>query len=211
LYKVNILDNIVAHKFGVQMNKKILTIIMLITLPIIIFADVNNGWTPLHDAIYNGNTKKITKLITKDSVTKESKAGVTPLHLAVKMRQLGTVQKLIDAGADIDAQDKSGQTALHYALAQRLNKIAKILIKKDADMDLGNNSGITPLHQAAYKGDTDMVQYMIDNGATVDVKNKQGTTPCQLSFIKQNMSTTSLLQQYTKLPCGIKSLKKGVK
>ncbi len=185
-------------------------LLLCLILPILIFADKRNGWSELHQAIYNGNEQKISKLISKENITKRSKAGITPLHLAVKMRQQDTVEKLIKAGADVDVQDNIGQTPLHYALGQRLNKIAKILIKHDADMDLANKYGITPLHQAAYKGDTDMVQYMIDNGATVDIKNKQGSTPCQISYTKQNAGTTSLLQHYTKFPCGI-NMKKGIK
>ncbi|MDD5406036.1 MAG: ankyrin repeat domain-containing protein [Sulfurovaceae bacterium] len=185
--------------------KKLLVVLLL---PLWLLADSINGWTPLHQAIYDGNTKNIDKQSTKYNIEKASKAGIRPLHLAVKMRQLDTVEKLLNKGADIDAQDNNGQTPLHYAIGQNQTKIAKLLIAKEADMDIKNKYGITPLHQAAFKGDTDIIQYMIDNGATVDVKNKQGVTPCQLAFAKQNIGATSLLQHYSKIQCGIKVLPK---
>ncbi len=181
---------------------------MILILPLWVFGDNVNGWTPLHQAIYEGNQKHINMQLNKHNMEKASKAGIRPLHLAVKMRQTQTVEQLLSKGADIDAQDNNGQTPLHYAIGQNQTKLARLLINKEADMDIPNRYGMTSLHQAAFRGDTDMIQFMIDNGATVDIKNKQGATPCQLAYAKKNIGATSLLQHYSKLPCGIKTLPK---
>jgi uncharacterized protein len=181
---------------------------IVLILSLWLIADNINGWTPLHQAIYENNAKNIDIQSNRYNLEKASKAGIRPLHLAVKMRQIRTVEKLLNRGADIDAQDNNGQTPLHYAIGQNQTTIAKLLIIKEADMDIPNKYGMTPLHQAAFKGNADIIQFMIDNGATVDVKNKQGVTPCQLAFAKQNIGAASLLQHYSKLPCGIKVLRK---
>ncbi len=164
----------------------------------------DNGWTPLHHAIYDGNVTRIKELVKSDHdlIESPSKAGIAPLHIAVKLRQPDTVKLLVENGADVDVQDGNGQTPLHYAIAQNLRETAIYLIIHEADMDIMNNFGITPLHQAAYTGDTKLVQFMLDNGASVDLRNQNGHTACQMAFAKRNLGVSSLLLLYTKFPCG---------
>jgi len=100
--------------------------LIILFLPLLAVGDNINGWTSLHEAIYAGDTKKIDIEINKrQNIEKSSRAGIAPLHLAVKMRQMDTVEKLLNKGADIDIQDNNGLTPLHYAIGQKTDKNCK--------------------------------------------------------------------------------------
>jgi len=63
-------------------------------------------------------------------------------------RQVETIQCLLDAGADINAQDKNGASPLHRAVRTRCAAAAKRLLERGGDAKLKNKSGSTPFHLA---------------------------------------------------------------
>jgi hypothetical protein len=81
-----------------------------------------------------------------------------PLHYAADGRpggpdwyeqsQLKTIRLLLDAGAEIDAQDKNGATALHRAVRTRCSAATQLLLKAGANPTLKNKPGSTPFHLA---------------------------------------------------------------
>jgi hypothetical protein len=63
-------------------------------------------------------------------------------------RQVGTLRRLLGAGAHIDAQDKNGATALHRAVRTRCAAAVEFLLHAGADPRLKNKPGSTPFHLA---------------------------------------------------------------
>lgn len=63
-------------------------------------------------------------------------------------RQVKTIAALLDAGADINAQDKNGATPLHRAVRTRCAAAVKHLLKAGAEPTLKNKPGSTPFHLA---------------------------------------------------------------
>jgi hypothetical protein len=82
----------------------------------------------------------------------------TPLHYAADGyivgpawdadRQVETIRRLLDAGAEINAQDKNGATPLHRAVRTRCAAAVRFLLKTGADPLLKNKPGSTPFHLA---------------------------------------------------------------
>ncbi|MFO0808921.1 MAG: ankyrin repeat domain-containing protein [Gemmataceae bacterium] len=82
----------------------------------------------------------------------------TPLHYAADgyidgpvwnaKRQVSTLRCLINAGAEIHAQDKNGATALHRAVRTRCAAAVRFLLKAGADPALKNKPGSTAFHLA---------------------------------------------------------------
>jgi ankyrin repeat protein len=178
-------------------------IILPILFTVLLQADNTNGWTDLLQAIYDGNMTNVEKLIDSEiDIETKSKAGISPLHMAVKLRQFEIVKMLIEHKIDINTEDGNGLSPLHYAIGQNRVKIARYLIVHGADMDQKNNYGATPLHQAAYTGNSEMVQFMLDNGAKADIKNNNGSTASQVAFAKRNFGVANLLSANSGLPCG---------
>jgi ankyrin repeat protein len=80
-------------------------------------ADINHpGWTPLHYAATNGNTKIVKMLLDESAyIDAESPNGTTPLMMAARYGSTEAVQLLINEGADIHLKNQLGLTALNFA------------------------------------------------------------------------------------------------
>ena len=96
--------------------------------------DVNakddNGWTPLHFAVYYGHKEIVELLIAKGAdVNAKDKNGWTPLHLAAENGRKQVAELLIAKGADVNAKDKNGWTPLHLAVDGGHTEIADLLRK----------------------------------------------------------------------------------
>jgi ankyrin repeat protein len=63
-------------------------------------------------------------------------------------RQVKTIEVLLAAGADVNAQDKNGAAALHRAVRTRCSAAARVLLESGGDPTLMNKSGSTPFHLA---------------------------------------------------------------
>ncbi len=164
----------------------------------ILIADKINGWNILHNAVFENDyniTKNILNLKEID-IDAKSKAGISPLHIAVKNRNLKLVKLLLRNKADIDIQDNNGLTPLHYATGQKRYKIVKYLILHGADIDIKNRYGITPLHQAAFSGDLKTVEFLIQAGADIWTKNNLGATPYDLAKAKKREQIANYILNY---------------
>ncbi|MBC6412135.1 MAG: ankyrin repeat domain-containing protein, partial [Hyphomonadaceae bacterium] len=87
------------------------------------------------------------------------------------------VTALIDAGADIEAQDKDGRTPLYQAAFLGKAETVAALIKAGADVNARTKYSQTPLHKAHGAG---MVAALIEAGADVEARDKWGKTPLRV-------------------------------
>ncbi len=71
----------------------------------------------------------------------ENPAGKAPLQVAM-------IRRLLQAGANINAQDKNGATPLHRAVRTRSAAAVQCLLAAGADPLLRNRAGSTPFHLA---------------------------------------------------------------
>lgn len=152
----------------------------------VLFADSENGWNELHKAVYEQNISKVTQIIKsqKIGIDSKSKAELSPLHMAVKQRDLEIVKFLVESGADVNIQDGSGFSPLYYAVVQNLFDISKYLLKHEANPNLQNNIGNAPLHQIAFKGKFELMDLLLENGANPNLTNNNGLKP--LHFAQKN-------------------------
>lgn len=89
---------------------------------------------------------------------------------ATKSGNYASLQKLIEAGANVNAFHKDGITALHEAINIENTKIIRLLIKAGANCELKDESyGWTPLIRAVNKESLEMVQLLVEADADVNV------------------------------------------
>jgi hypothetical protein len=118
------------------------------------------GDTPLHLAAA-GYRVEIARLLLAaggDPNSCSNHRRSRPLHYAVDgrpgvsgwepKRQLETVQCLLEAGAEIHAQDKNGATPLHRAVRTRSAAVVGHLLKAGCDISIRNKPGSTAFHLA---------------------------------------------------------------
>ena len=101
--------------------------------------------------------------------------GTRLLHWAAGMRELGVVQSLLKAGADISALDGDGRTALHIA---RDEAILSILVRNHGAaaglLDLAAHNGRTALMDAVRAGRKACAHVLLAAGAQAQARDADG-------------------------------------
>lgn len=126
-------------------------------------------------AIVAGNTNKVFSLLNADTNLANARAGVyygrTPLILAAAQGSAANVDKLLRAGADINAQGDTmlsmnvGLTALEAAIADNHPDVVRLLLDKGADPNIQSHTEGGALHYAFSRHQADLVKLLLDHGA----------------------------------------------
>jgi len=125
-----------------------------------IFHWIYAGDTALHLAAAGYRVELVRLLLAAgadpNSTMNHRQSG--PLHYAADgymngpawnaKRQVMTIECLLGAGAEINAQDKNGASPLHRAVRTRCAAAAKCLLEEGSDATLKNKSGSTAFHLA---------------------------------------------------------------
>lgn len=107
-------------------------------------------------------------------VNAETKAGNTPLMLAVRSDLLKTSKSLLRRGAEVNDQDIFRKTALHHGCDNENENVELIqaLLDAGADKNKADTLGATPLALACNKGHAGIVKLLLERGAAVNRPGK---------------------------------------
>lgn len=112
---------------------------------------------------------------------------------------VGAVDALIEAGADLNVENSHGYTALTIAASNSKPNtvtIVKMLLKAGADIDMPRSSGDTALGLAARNANIDLIKLLLDWGADPYVKNYKGKTVFDIA--QCHPSVKKILDDYMK-------------
>jgi serpin B len=127
----------------------------------------------------------------------------TPLHQAAQRGDVGEVQALVAAGADVNAKDRRGRTALHVAALEGKQGVVQLLLAQGADVKAKDSGGCTPLHLAAWRSRRDVVELLVAGGANVNDTDNAGLTPVEYAARCGSFGVVELLvAKGAKLPAG---------
>jgi len=170
-------------------------------------ADVNakngDGWTPLQYAASRGHKEIVELLLAHDADVNiggegnmtaaeyamqnnhmeifqlliSKGADISPLHVAISMKDEAKVKSLIEDGADINKLTPGGLKPIRRAVFTGFKSAVELLIANGADVNDKSNWNWTLLHGAAENGYKDIAEFLIAKGAKVNVKDGAGRTP----------------------------------
>jgi ankyrin repeat protein len=105
--------------------------------------------------------------------------GWTPLHLAAFFGHPAAAERLLQAGADLQAisQNALRNTPLHAAVAGGHVDVSLLLIEAGAAVDVQDAGGHTPLHIAAEGGYVPVAKALIARGANAHTVDAEDRTP----------------------------------
>ena len=150
-----------------------------------------DGQNALHLAIRYHKVDSIDLILNHKQVREVIAAtcnyGYTPLHLAVNLGHLDTVERLLKSQkSDVFKVTKQGRTLLHLAAATNNGAILPRILEIQGTITLVNKPDenlCTPLHDAAKYSNLKQVTLLMDKGATF-TSTKDGFSP--LHYACQN-------------------------
>ncbi|XP_045148616.1 B-cell lymphoma 3 protein [Echinops telfairi] len=165
-----------------------------------------DGDTPLHIAVVQGNLPVINRLVNlfqhgARELDTYNNLRQTPLHLAVITTLPSVVRLLVMAGASPMALDRHGQTAVHLACEHRSPTCLRALLDSAApgtvDLEARNYDGLTALHVAVNTECHEAVLLLLERGADIDAMDiKSGRSPLIHAVENNSLSVVQLLLQH---------------
>lgn len=117
----------------------------------------------LFEAVDTGNFKGVIALLKqKPALEQKNNQGQTPLMKALYNHHNGVSVLLIQAGANVNAQDKMLNSPFLYAGAEGNLEIVKLALDHGARFDIYNRYGGTALIPAAERGHLEVVKLLVN-------------------------------------------------
>ena len=141
------------------------------------------GHTALMNALYDNNNK-VAQICLDNGADVHAKSqnssikDYTPLHFATTPEM---VQKLIEKGADVNAETKDGTTPIWGKSVECM----EILRKAGANIHV-NVDGMNLMSQAAFGNEIEKVKYLQNLGFDINEPDKTGFTPLMWAAIDKN-------------------------
>lgn len=163
----------------------------------------SDGFPPLAAAIGNVDFVALKFLIGAGAKTNIEKSARSLLAYSIyKSRNLGVVQLLVDAGADVNAMDgKLQQTPLVLACLRAQgftlgHKMVKTLLENNADANTKTSKeGRAPLHFCAELDLDRIAVLLLCYGADVNATDAKGDTPLIIAVRKSRKRVVNVLLQ----------------
>ena len=132
------------------------------------------------------------------------------IHLAALFGDIGNIQLLIDAGADVNRVEQwgrgnnvprhvdnwGGRTPLHYAAGAPSPNAVALLLERGANPNIKDNQGRTPLHYAVATDIPSVSALLIAHHADINSQNTHGITPLQYAVENQLIHSVDILLQH---------------
>jgi ankyrin repeat protein len=175
------------------------------------FAIGADGRTPLHLAADQAELgAAIARLLIASGANIEavtSEGAVTPLHKAAFAGNADLMRVLVQAGANVSAEDSLNRTPLHCAAdAGRIDAIEALL---DLGVDVNQlvpGRDFTALMCAAYSGRADVCQLLLDRGADVHMNARQTGTALHMAAHRGHVDACRVLVARGAIPERVEDL-----
>jgi ankyrin repeat protein len=119
--------------------------------------------------------------------------------MAVRRGSIEDLERLVAAGADIDARDEHGHTALMQAAVHGHAQVVEWLVRHGAELDHTAKYGLSALMLAVVNGHVAIVQILVRAGAKLGLKGTgapgfAGKTALDLAQARGDRDLTAILE-----------------
>uniref|UniRef100_A0A4X1W367 Uncharacterized protein n=1 Tax=Sus scrofa TaxID=9823 RepID=A0A4X1W367_PIG len=130
----------------------------------------------LEKLVQRRREKRLKRRVPPRAPEPEVKLHRTALHWACLKGHGQLVNKLLEAGATVDARDLLDRTPVFWACRRGHLDILKHLLNRGARVNARDKIWSTPLHVAVRTGHCDCLEHLIACGAHIDAQDKEGDT-----------------------------------
>lgn len=136
------------------------------------------------DAATSGDIELLDEVLSNDArlIDQHDRSGMTLLSHAVSYGHYFVCNKLIELGADVQANDQSGNSPLIEASLRGYVEIASLLITSGANCEHRNKSGESAFTSAIAWGHLSVVRLLIQSGVDVNLQDEQKRSPLMLAI-----------------------------
>ena len=165
-------------------------------------ADVKAGGEDCPTALElaeEANSKDVIELLKvagakEEAISEALERLLNALITPAENNDVAETQRLIAAGADVNAKGHDGKTALMYAAQNNAADVAKALIAAGADVNAKDIGNETALIWAAGNNATDAAKVLIEAGADVNAKDEFNNTALMIAEEANSKDVIELLK-----------------
>lgn len=164
-------------------------------------------------AIEAGNTYRVQRLLSEGANPNERDAtGLSPLHFAATLADIGPAWLLVRAGANLEAVDPQGVTPLMTATLNGRPEVARFFLRRGANPNARDQRGRSALHWASQWVRPDrkdrepdearalIADYLIQFKADRNLADQSGATPLMLAAKFDHPAVTEVLLAFGAKP-----------
>jgi len=142
-------------------------------------------------------TQQVTVIDTSDYFTFLTQWGIdNNLMIASSKGYTGEIKRLIDKGADINAETEEGATAIIFAVSNNQLQSVLTLLEYNPVLDKVTKSFETPLLIAAKNGNFEITEALIRAGADMEFTDNFGASPLHYAAVYGYLDIVDLFLYY---------------
>ena len=118
------------------------------------------------------------------------------LIIAAEKNYESEVKRLVEKGANVNAETWDGVTSLMYAVQNENLDIVEFLLEKGANPNKKPLNGVSPILAAIKTENLPLVELLIRNEANINIGDKDGITPLMYAAAFDNYTLADMLIYY---------------
>jgi len=157
--------------------------------------DLYGSFTPLASVSFSNSGEIVRVLLeAKANIGFQHRNDSVPMHIAAREGATSVVAALLQAGADVHAEEsKDLMTPLHFAAQRGHAQVVRQLVRHKAGVNAASRKGNSPLHNAAWEGMTEVVQVLLSARADATSQNGSGCTALDFAMQRHQEDIVQLL------------------